>query len=225
MNLVSRAKAEELFGSRYFGVEQWQDAFAVEWEGPVPEIPFRSEVLQEAAAQGFLLLLRGSERGREPLTLARIIETFPDLFEARFLRQVGYQLKEEWGILLDPLAHTERPRSGWALVAREPLPASYNRTYRQQTHLLAEWGQKWESEGVTVGRRLAVEIVHDCVLAFRSRGERLLERQWDWSASTTADGAFVNVGGFTSTGLQIFAYSAAVRHARLGVCPVLLPQI
>lgn len=214
-----------MFRTRYFGVEEWQRAFEVDWEGPVPEIPFTSEVLQDAASQGFLLLLRRPQVGHEPLTLARMIESFPSLFETRFLRQVGYQLKEEWGILLEPLAWQETPRAGWALVARELLPATRNRSYHEQTRILADWGQKWHGKGVVVGRRLAVEIVHDCVLAFRSRGERLLEREWDWSASATVDGGYVNVGGFTSSGLQIFAYSAAVRHAGLGVCPTLLPQV
>ncbi|GIW45741.1 MAG: hypothetical protein KatS3mg077_3023 [Candidatus Binatia bacterium] len=219
MNFVSLSHAEELFGSDYLGPQEVERAFASSIGSPVPPPPFDAEILREAAGEGMALVYRVATLGDRPFVLERAIETFPNLFDQRFLRQVGYQLKEEWGILLEPLSRTETPRPGWALVRKETLPSSRNRTYNEQSRLLEQWGQRWQLHGLKVGRRLAVEIVYDSLLFFLSRGKRLLEREWDWSSSTTIDGGYVNVGGFGASGLQIFSYSAAVRHGALGVCP------
>ncbi len=219
MNFVSPDDAEGLFGKSFFGPADLERSFRRPGHSPAAPIPFDVQTLQEAAARGFLLIFRDPTVDGAPFVLERAVSSFPDLFDSRFLQQVGYQLKEEWGILLEPLARTEIPRPGWVLVQKQPLPGSLNRTYHEQTKLLRQWAQPWEARGLQVRRRLAVEIVYDCLLVFRSRGERLLERQWDWSASSTQDGGYLNVGGFTERGIQIFSYSAAVRHNALGVCP------
>lgn len=221
MNFVSPTNAEELFGDAFFGAAAIEQAFGASIPEPLPPIPFSADVLQEAAAQGWMLVYRTPTLAGVPFTIAAASERFPELFDARFLRQVGYQLKDEWGILLEPLAHTETPRAGWALVTKRVLPATRNRSYHEQTQILERWSEPWRKQGLVASRRLAVEAVYDCILAFRSRGERLLEREWDWSASSTLDGGYLNVGGFTPQGLQIFSYSAAVRHGALGICPQL----
>lgn len=219
MHRVPPDRAGELFGKNFFGEADIQWSLGGPPGQPLPPVPFDFDTLREAAAQGFLLIFRHPSVAGSPFVLERAIRSFPELFDARFLQQVGYQLKDEWGILLEPLARSETPRAGWVLVRKQPLPGSLNRTYHEQTKLLRQWAQPWETRGLLVGRRLAVEIVYDCVLVFRRRGERLLEREWDWSASRTVDGGFLNVGGFGEQGLQIFSYSPAVRHNALGVCP------
>ncbi|GBD27357.1 hypothetical protein HRbin30_02704 [bacterium HR30] len=219
MNFVSPDQAEGLFGKNFFGPADVERSFRGPVQQPLPPIPFPSDILREAAAEGFFLVFRDPAVGGAPFVLERAVHSFPDLFDSRYLQKVGYQLKDEWGILLEPLARTETPRKGWALVRKQPLPGSANRTYQEQTKLLRQWAQPWEVRGLQVRRRLAVEIVYDCLLVYLSRGERLLEREWDWSASTTVDGGFLNVGGFGENGLQIFSYSGAVRHSALGVCP------
>jgi len=79
--------------------------------------------------------------------------------------------------------------------------------------------------GVPPGRRRrrAVEAVYDTVLSFAARGQRRLVKTWDWTSSVTLDGGIVNVGGFGERGLQILAFSPAVRHGALGVCPTWQP--
>ncbi|MCX8073506.1 MAG: hypothetical protein N3C12_13820 [Candidatus Binatia bacterium] len=210
--------AQGLFGKNFYGPAEVEQAFGTS-AGPVPHVPFDQSTLRSAAESGLLLILRQPALGGSPFVLERAIASHEDLFDARFLRQVGYQLKDEWGILLEPVAKTETPRPGWALVSRSTLPATRNRSYHEQTKILENWGKPWNCSGLEVGRRLAAEIVYDCILVFRSRGERLLEREWDWSATATVDGGYVNVGGFGPKGMQIFSYSAAVRHSWLGVCP------
>lgn len=176
--------------------------------------------LLELVARGEMLLIpRIAEAGGKPLTIASLVERYPEAFESRLLKQVGYQLKEEWGILIEPLSLTETPAPGWAVVAKRPLARTLNRTYEEQTRILDEWASPWTQDGWTVRRRRAVEIVYDLILLWKIRGERLLEKQWDWSTSRTVDRGIVNVGGFGLRGMEILAYSAAVRHGALGVCP------
>lgn len=178
--------------------------------------------LLEGVARGEMVLLpRIREVGGKPLTIALLIERFPQAFDNRFLEKVGYQLKEEWGILREPLAHSETPQPGWAIVTARPLPRTLNRNYDEQTNLLDEWASPWTQDGWSVRRRRAVEIVYDLIVYWAVRGQRLLERQWDWSSSHTVDRGILNVGGFGARGMQILSYSAAVRHGALGVCPTL----
>lgn len=179
------------------------------------------KVLELVARGEMILLPRIAEAGGKPLTIAALVERFPEAFESRLLKQVGYQLKEEWGILLEPLSRTETPASGWAIVSKRPLPRTLNRSYDEQTRILDEWASPWTQDGWTVRRRRAVEIVYDLVVFWKVRGERLLEKAWDWSSSRTVDRGIVNVGGFGPRGMEILAYSAAVRHGALGVCPTL----
>ena len=68
-------------------------------------------------------------------------------------------------------------------------------------------------------RRSAVEIAFDLIAFQSARGVRLLAEGWDWSASRTFDGGYLNVGHFDERGMQIFSFSPGVRHGKLGVCP------
>ena len=129
---------------------------------------------------------------------------------------MGYQLKDEWGIELEPSANTETCAPGWDIVRKEVLKETLNVTYEEQERYLAEYAKKFS---VAVRRRSAVEAVYDTLVVWLCHDQRLLERSWDWSSTRTVDGGYLNVGGFGKNGLQIFSYSRAVRHGALGVCP------
>jgi len=156
--------------------------------------------------------------GRKPLTINRIIERFASSFDSRLLRKVGYLLRDEWGIALEPLANTETSSPGWALVQKAILPDTANLSYYEQEQVLRNHALQ-QSRGAQLRRRSAVEAVYDLTLFHVCRGIRLLENGFDWTSSRTVDGGFLNVGGFTEAGIRVVGFSAAVRHAELGICP------
>ena len=179
-------------------------------------VPFDAEELQGAKARGEMLILRAPSSGGTPLTLLQLIQRFADAFDPGPLRKMGYQLKEDWGIELEPLAAKDTCRAGWFLVRKAVLPETCNLKYEEQDAHVARYPG---SDTGTVRRRTAIEIAFDVIAFQRARGEHLLATTWDWSSSRTNDGGYLNLGRFAGQGMQIFSYSTAVRHGCLGVCP------
>lgn len=188
-------------------------------------VPFGRADLEAAARARELLVLRVPHTAAAgKLTIARMIELRPEAFDPDLLRKSGYQLKSDWGILLEPLAQTETVTAGWALVSRDILRTTCNLSYNEQASRLARHAAALGLPDGALRRRTAVEAVYDTVLAFAARGERLLEKTWDWTSSITADGGYLNVGGFGPRGMQILSFSAPVRHGALGICPTREPN-
>lgn len=185
----------------------------------IRRLPFDRPTLQRAAARGALLVLRVPRDGAGPLSILRLSERFPTLFAAKGLTDgVGYQLRSEWTAAAQSFA-AEAPELGWRLVAAEPPPDTLGRPHAQQAAALAAFAEQLGMKASHGRRRTAVDAAYDLALAFTAGKRRLLATAWDWTRTETADGAFVTVGNFGSGGLQILAYSAAVRFASLGMCP------
>ena len=217
--VLSLEEAREVLAGDVLGPEEVSEVFAVAPPQSLP-MPFSRQTLTAARQAGHLLVLRiTAAAGARPLTLLHMIESFPEAFDQKLLRQMGYQLKDDWGITLEPLAARETCAQGWALVRKDILDDSRNLPYDDQTDALRLCAQREGLAPNAVRRRSAVEAVYDTLLYFRARRVRLLERTWDWSASPTLDGGYVNVGGFGERGMQILSYSRACRHGALGVCP------
>jgi hypothetical protein len=215
-------RARSILGGDVLGPEEIDRAFGAASgldAALVSTVPFAEERLVSAAQRGELLVLRAASANGHPLTLLRLIERFPDAFDARFLKSMGYQLKSEWGIELEPLAATDTCRAGWALVRKTVLPESCNLSHEEQQEKLAA-----SKEG-GVRRRSAVEIAFDLLAFHSARGERLLADCWDWSGSRTIDGGYLNAGHFDERGMQIFSFSPGVRHGKLGLCPNVDPAV
>ncbi len=220
---VSLADARAILADDLLGPDEIGHAFG----GPVPaspDVPFSRDELEGAHAAGEMLVLRVAHLSPEvPLTPLALIDCVPSAFDQARLRQMGYQLKEEWGIALEPLARTATCATGWALVRKAILEASRNLSFDEQEQLLLAHAGTRARPAATARRRTAVEAIYDTVLRYQARGERLLERTWDWCSTLTLDGGFLNVGGFSPAGLQILSYSRGVRHDALGVCPTRQP--
>jgi hypothetical protein len=213
--------ARSILGDDVIGPEEIEAALGkVKIAAKPPSVPFPPAELEAAKSAGEMLVLRSTQTADgKPLTILSLIQAFPNLFDSKSLRNVGYQLKNEWGIELEPLAATATCASGWALVTKEVIPASINRDYVEQEAELAAHAARVGATTASVRRRTAVESVYDLVVYQAVRNSRLLEKDWDWSASCTVDGALLSVGGFTETGMQIFGYSAGIHHGSLGLCP------
>lgn len=126
----------------------------------------------------------------------------------------GLRGDDPWWIE-QPAALGETPGEGWAVFHLAPLAATLNRTWDA-----AEAELRRHGAGRPWRRRRAVEIALDTLAAARG-GERLLAAAWDWSTSPSTDGGLLNLGDFGPGGLDVIAYSKAVKHAALGVCPTL----
>ena len=219
---VSIARARELLGSDFLSLEDVTrvlgvspDTLRPEIQKAAAEVPFSPSELEQARADGQLLVFRLDRDTSGPLTIQRLIETFPQSFETRLLTKVGYALRDEWGITLEPLAKSETCAAGWYLARKAPLAASCNLSYYEQDEPLAHFAT--ESPGAR--RRTAIEATYDLVLVHAAHGTRLLADHFDWTSSRTVDAGYLYVGGFGEAGLSLVGFSAAVRHATLGVCP------
>jgi len=217
MQTVEEARA--ILGDDVLGPQEVTAAFGCAPKTIVP-IAFTPEDLHAARAAGEMLVLRAAHlTDHTALTVMHMLHRFPELFDKRLLRQVGYQLKDDWGIELEPLAATETCAVEWALVRKHILDDSRNQSYDEQCALLRHYADTLRVPADRVRRRTAVEAVYDTILYCVAHGTHLLENTWDWTSSRTVDAGYLNVGGFGSQGMQVLSYSAAVRHGGLGVCP------
>jgi hypothetical protein len=202
--------AQAILGHDVLGADEAHAVFGIRVE--TPPLPFTAAELLTAKAAGEMLVLRLAKDPSGPLTMQRMIQHSPQSFDERYLRKMGYQLRDDWGIELEPLAATDTCTFGWALVRKEILGETRNLAYDEQDEVVTR-------DRVDVRRRSAAEAVYDTLLYFGARHVRLLDKTWDWTKSRTIDGGYLNVGGFGPAGLQILSFSRAVRHGALGVCP------
>jgi len=220
-NTIEQARA--VLGRDVLGPEEIGSVFGTAAiTQPLAQIPFSPADLAVASERGMFLVLRTAASADETaLTILDLLRRFPGDFDPKLLRQVGYQLRDEWGIALEPLAATETCTAGWALVCKDVLPETLNASYDEQERPIKQFGEMTGHGAFR--RRTAVEAVYDTLLYAHTRELRLLERSWDWSSSATVDGGYLNVGGFAASGLQVLSFSRAVRHGQLGVCPTWQP--
>jgi hypothetical protein len=215
---LSVQEARAILGADVLGPEEVAGVFGA--ATVPPDIPFSQGELAAARRAGEMLVLRVTRAGDSaPLTVLHMIQRFPEAFDKKLLRQMGYQLKDEWGIEREPLAATDTCAAGWALVRKAILEDSRNLTFDQQDAMIRRYAEALDQCTGGIRRRTAVEAVYDTLLYFAAREIRLLEKTWDWCASRTVDGGYLNVGGFAAAGMQILSFSTGVRHGALGVCP------
>lgn len=217
---VTLEEARALLGQAVYGPEEIGAAFgALDPAAAELPIPYGQADLETAAKSGEMLILRIAADGGGPITIARMVERVPAAFDQDLLRKAGYQLKSDWGIELEPLAQEETCTLGWALVRKEIVDGSRNLAYDEQGLQLRQYEAALGLRANSARRRTAIEAVFDTVVAFAARGERLLEKTWDWTSSQTVDRGYLNVGGFGPKGMQVLSFSGAVRHGALGICP------
>lgn len=214
---VTIEQAKEILGDDCVGPEELRGVLGADLD-TAAAVPFSAEELAAAKSGGDLLIYRCARSGGKPLTIAALVEKQPLLFREKLLRGSGYQLKNDWGILLEPLAEADTCADGWALVTADVLPQTCNLAYAEQDVAIRE---HLESRGLTTAgarRRSAVEAVYDSLAFAAARGRRLLARTWDWTSSRTEDRGILQVGGFGASGMEVIAYSPGVRHGALGAC-------
>lgn len=182
----------------------------------VARVPFDAATLAAARTNGERLVLRIPRDPDGPLTMLRLAARLGGGFDPGAHKGVGYMLRDEWTIDVQPFAARETCTAGWWLVGKAPLPRTLNRPYRAQEGVLATLGP---ASAARPRRRSAVEIAYDTLLWHRAHGERLLATTWEWSRSPSTDGGLAALGEFGAHGLHVTAYSRAILFDTLGVCP------
>lgn len=214
---TSLTEARTIFGTFMLGPDDVGRVLGLSPSPAAANVPFARVDLERARVRGDVLVFRTDADSGVPLTLARLIERFPEALQPGLRKGVGYQLKDEWTVLQEPLTGSAMCRPGWALVHGRPLAATCNLNYEQQDGALARYDS--EQGGETFSRRSAIEAAYDTILLNRAHATRLLAKAFDWSDTPTQDGGFVTIGQFEEDGLRIVGYSRAVRFGTLGVCP------
>ena len=214
---ASIEEARGILGDDLIGPDEVRNALGSEIEA-VGAIPFTAAELEAAKSVGDLLIVRTAAAGGTRLTIEALTECFPRCFDTKLLSAAGYALKNEWGILLEPLAKREVCTTGWALITADVLPPTRNLSYDEQDETLQRHIEQRGLAGAGARRRSAVEAVYDTAVCFAARQRKLLERTWDWTSSPTEDGGLIQVGGFGPKGMQVLSYSRGTRHGALGAC-------
>jgi len=221
MSTIEVGRAREILGGAVLGLDEVRgclgEALLADLDpselSAADRVPFTDSDLTAAAHEGCLLVFRVSGPKSRPLTIVRLGTLIPDALDPHAHTGVGYALRDEWTLESQSFATEEAPSPGWALVRKEPLADTFNKTRIVQDGVLAGL-----PHGARAVRRSAVEIVYDTLVWHGVHGERLLADAWDWSRSASTDGGFAAVGAFAPTGLRVVAYSPAVRFGSLGVC-------
>lgn len=211
------AQAKEILGADAVVPEELEAVLGAPI-GPVPALPFTAADLESARKDGALLVYRCARAGSAPVTIAHLVSTVPAAFREKILRGSGYQLKNDWGILLEPLAESDTCQDGWALFSADLLPATRNLAYHEQDTALQEYRAANGLDEQDARRRTAVEAVFDSVAFFAVHQRRLLAQSWDWTSTATEDRGILQVGGFGAEGLEVIGYSPGIRHGQLGAC-------
>ena len=213
MSGITIEDAKRIFGADMLGLADVEAVFGGgvgsstrEQPEPIAKPPFERDTLMRAADEGMMLVLRtpGAASG-ERLTIASLAARFPGATPTD---------SQPW-FARERFANDDVCALGWAVVDKDPRSETRNLSYVEQDAALA---RRSERLGFALRRRTAVEIVYDTLLYAASRGERLLETDWDWSSTMTLDGGVVTAGQFDEAGLRLLAYSKAVRFDSLGVC-------
>lgn len=222
-NACSLSEARAALGDRVIGPSDVASALGSAVEA-ADSVPFSGAELAAAAKAGEMLIYRVGESGGDRFTIKALIERFPKCFDPKFLETSGYQLKNEWGIALEPLAAADTCVNGWALVQPEILKASVNLVHDEQEPAVRAYEAQFGVEPKSRRRRTAIEAVFDTVIIHAVRGSRVLAKSWDWTSTKTLDGGLLHIGGFGDNGMQILGFSAGIRHGALGLCPTAQPN-
>lgn len=209
MELLGLDDARRIFGASLLGPERVAEILGEPCDAS-PTLAIDAPTAERAAAAGYACIWRpATTASGAPVTMALLHQ------RTSAARGRGFRGDDPWW-LEQPTALEETPERGWAIFHRAPIASTLNRTFDVGSAELERF-----AEGRAWRRRRAVEIALDTLVA-AGAGLRLLETTWDWSASPSTDGGLLNLGGFGPDGLEVLAYSRAVKHGALGICPTLV---
>ena len=227
-------EASEIMKADFYGPEEVGKAFGIELDpDEIPAQPFSREELEHFQQEGYFLTLRiDHDKDGNPLTIQQLKSLYEidsrDQTTRIFYEQDWYEKPEN----SDPFFTTQTPQVQWALVKKKILSKSTSKKYHEQEQLLRIYGQKQSSylePDHTVQRREAVDQAYDLVLAYLSKGVKLLADKWDWSKTELTRGAgsgcFASLGRFDAGGFLVYRFPPGYSGDYLGVCPSVVSTV
>jgi hypothetical protein len=165
--------------------------YSEEQRAVLEDIPFSEEVLR--SCQGTHILFPGFK-----LSIAEMRKKFPDLF-------YGKAGNAWWDA--QAFATTERVPPRWYLLRKEPVPGSFNKTWKEQQLLLPADEETPRT----------CEVIYGMLLHFLVTGERFFPDCYVRTADVDVGGGRVGIGVFGAGGLSVYNYWDDDRHDDLGV--------
>ncbi|MBU4367369.1 hypothetical protein KKC49_00685 [Patescibacteria group bacterium] len=135
---VSPEKAKEIMGKEDFlDQKAVEKAFGIKLnKQEIPRIPFKREELERAKELGQFLILRTDKApDGQPLTMEKMNELLQVEFEEK---NKGKILYGDW-YKDEDFFTKETPKLEWALTSKEVIPNSTNKSYLEQTELIADY--------------------------------------------------------------------------------------
>jgi len=178
------AEARAIMGDEFFGPDEVKTALGYDLDKSlIPEVPFSTQELIDAKADGQFLILYATETADgKPITMKRLNA---DL-EAKFARDgKGKVLYDTTGWYKNEQFFTTfAPRQAWRLVTKEVIPSSTSHNYLEQTDDIA----RHLSNSVYAGRTLPADYQEAFAEFYAQRAEieGLMTSDWKEAARRLA---------------------------------------
>ena len=195
--------AQQLLGTNFFGVEEWQDAYGVTFTktqlAKVSEFPWGEATLTAPCPFhpgkkvkdthfAFLGVEHLDEERKKPLTIRQWQELHPKSGQPRLYSYPPDCWYEKEGFATTPTCQLR-----WYLCLKEIVPGSENKTFDEQQRMLP----------VEYEVPSAVEEVTKHVLCFKKTGTCLTPSRYGRVRDVDSHGDRVSVGCFASRGLIV----------------------
>lgn len=197
---VSQAKACEIMGKNFFGIEEAQKHFGVAFSkrqlAYMAEIPFPEEVLRECKDTHILVAYA-------PMAIVAVRAKTASVklpAKHRMFYQQDWYDNNEVGNGAGALE--------WHLVRKTSVPDSKSKTWQEQQDLLDSKIDETPEANV---------MVYTIIGYFLNTGERLFEKEYVRTRTLGSGGVRVDVGSFGSGGLLVDYYWDDLRLDSLGL--------
>lgn len=181
---VDPIEAERIMGEdQFFGAAAVEKTFGLKLEASrLPALPFSREALETAKKLGQMLILRADQApDGQPLTMQKMQALLQPVFDTEEKGQVLYG---DWYHAED-FYTKETPALSWALVSKEVIPDSTDKTYLEQTDRLVEYLETEVFQG-----EVMPELYQEAIREFKAQRatiEPLIDSDWQSAAQMLVD--------------------------------------
>ena len=137
-NMSDFAEARGIMGDEFFGPDEVEKAFGFEINRDlIPDIPFSTQELSEAKANGqYLMLYVSNKADGNPITVKELVNTLQEQFKRDGKGKIQYDTS--W-CENEKFYTTDTPRIAWRLITKDVIPDSLGRNYLQQTEDIVKY--------------------------------------------------------------------------------------
>ncbi len=176
-------EAKEIMDTDFFGPDEVEKAFGFEIDRDlIPDIPFSTQELAEAKANGqYLMLYVSNKDDGTPITAKILVDTLQEQFERDGKGKIQYDTN--W-YKNEKFYTTDTPRIAWRLITKDVLPNSLSHNYLQQTEDIVKYlkGTVFKGRSIPADYQKAIDEFEKQ----KESIERNLSAKWQESANKLA---------------------------------------